>query len=137
MIIKCVGINNSEPFFDKPIPALLRCCVPGSAIQLLMPDKYISYQQIKWWKGVLLPALAKDSGDSVEYWETLLKTQVMPDEFTPFYVPIGKQIFPVIPSINKLSVKKMNQMIEGSVAKCHELGLTWVTLPDSELRKIA
>lgn len=135
MIIKCVSVNNGQPLFDKPISELLAECVPGAALQVLTPDKYISYQQIKWWKGVLLPALAKDSGDSVEYWETLLKTSVMTDEFTPFYVPIGKQVFPVIPSINKLSVKKMNQMIEGAVAKCHELGLTWVTLPDSELRK--
>jgi hypothetical protein len=48
---------------------------------------------------------------------------------------MGKQVFPVIPSINKLSVKKMNQLIEGSVAKCHEIGKIWVTLPDSSLRK--
>lgn len=135
MIIKCVSINDGQPLFDAPLSGLLKQCVPGAALQVLTPDKYISYQQIKFWKGVLLPALSKDSGDSVEYWETLLKTQVMPDEFTPYYVPIGKQVFPIIPSINKLSVKKMNQLIEGSVAKCHELGLTWVTLPESELRK--
>lgn len=137
MIIKCVSILEGQPYFDKPLSDLVGKCVPGSAIQLLTPDKYISSQQIRWFKGVLLPALSKDSGDSVEYWETLLKTSVMPDEFIPFYVPMGKQIFPVIPSINKLSIKKMNQLIEGSVAKCHELGLTWVTLPDSDLRKIA
>ena len=135
MIIKCVSMNEDQPLFDKPLAGLIKECVPGCALQLLTPDKYISYQQIKWWKGVLLPALAKDSGDSVEYWETLLKLTVMPDDFTPYYVPIKKQVFPVIPSINKLSVKKMNQLIEGSVAKCYELGLTWVTLPDSELRK--
>jgi len=135
MIIKCVSIIDDQPLFDKPLAELLDECTPGCALQVLTPDKYISYQQIKWWKGVLLPALAKDSGDSVEYWETTLKLAVMPDEFTPFYVPIKKQVFPVIPSINKLSVRKMNQMIEGAVARCHELGLTWVTLPDSELRK--
>jgi len=135
MILKCVSVVDNQPLFDKPLSELLSKCVPGAALQILTPDKYISYQQIRWFKGVLLPALAKDSGDSVEYWETLLKTSVMPDEFAPFYVPMGKQVFPVIPSINKLSIKKMNQLIEGSVAKCHELGLTWVTLPDSELRK--
>jgi hypothetical protein len=84
---------------------------------------------------VLLPALAKDTGDSVEHWETTLKLAVMPDEFQPFYIPIGKQIFPIIPSITKLSNKKMDRMIEGAVAKCHEYGLMWVTLPDKELRK--
>lgn len=135
MILKCVSIINDQPLFDGKLDDLLDECVPGSALQVLNPDKYISYQQIKWWKGVLLPALSKDSGDSVEYWETFLKTQVMPDDFTPFYVPIGKQVFPVIPSITKLGIKKMNQMIEGSVAYCRDkLGLLWVTLPDSELR---
>lgn len=135
MIIKCVSIVDDQPLFDTPLSDLLKQCVPGAALQILTPDKYISYQQIKWFKGVLLPALSKDSGDSVEYWETLLKTSVMPDEFTPFYVPIGKQVFPIIPSITKLSIKKMSLLIEGSVAKCHELGLTWVTLPNAELRK--
>lgn len=135
MIIKCVSIVDGQPAFDKPLSDLLGQCVPGAALQLLTPDKYISSQQIKWFKGVLLPALSKDTGDSIEYWETLLKTSVMPDEFMPFYVPIGRQVFPIIPSINTLSIKKMNQLIEGSVAKCHELGLMWVTLPDSSLRK--
>ena len=133
--IKVVEIRDGQPIFDKLIKELLDKCEVGGILQVLTPTEYISYQQIRWFKGVLLPALANDSGDSVEYWETLLKLTVMPDDFTPYYVPIKKQVFPVMPSINKLSVKKMNQLIEGSVAKCHELGLTWVTLPDSELRK--
>jgi hypothetical protein len=133
--IQVIKVIDGEPLFDKPIQELLKDCVSGSVIQLLTPAEYLGLQQIRWWKGVLLPALAKDTGDSIEYWETTLKLEVMPDEFAPFYVPIGKQVFPVIPSITKLSKTKMNQMIEGAVAKCHEHGLLWVTLPDSELRK--
>jgi hypothetical protein len=45
----------------------------------------------------------------------------------------GKE-YAKIPSITKLGIKKMNELIEGSVAKCHEWGLLWVTLPDSTLR---
>ncbi len=135
--IKVVSVIDGQPLFDKPLAELLNQCVAGGALTVLTPLEYISEQQRKWWKGVLLPALAKDSGDSVEYWETTLKLAVMPDEFTPFYVPIGKQVFPVIPSITKLSKTKMNQMIEGAVAKCHEYGLTWVTLPDKELKGLA
>lgn len=133
-LIKVTAILDGNPIFDRPIKELLDQCSIGGALQLLTPEGYISYQQIRFWKGVLLPALSKDSGDSVEYWETTLKLAVMPDEFTPFYVPIGKQVFPVIPSITKLSKTKMNLMIEGSVSKCHEYGLLWVTLPDKELR---
>ena len=132
--IKVLSIIDGQPLFNKPLPELLNNCVPGSVIQLLTSDEYLGLQQIRWWKGVLLPALSKDSGDSVEWWEARLKLAVMPDEFVPFYIPIGKQVFPVIPSITKLSKTKMNQMIEGAVAKCHEYGLTWVTLPDKDLR---
>jgi len=134
--IKVTAVIEGQPFFDKPLSKLLAECETGSIIQLLTPVEYIGLQQIRWWKGVLLPALAKDTGDSIGYWETKLKLAVMPDEFTPFYVPMGKQVFPVVPSISKLSVKKMNIMIEGSVAYCRdECGLDWVTLPDPELRK--
>lgn len=138
MILKCVSMIDDKPLFDGKLEDLINKCVPGGALKYFSPKDYTSYQQIKWWKGVLLPALSKDSGDSVEYWETLLKTQVLPDEFTPYYVSIGKQVFPVVPSITKLGIKKMNQMIEGSVAYCRDdLGLQWVTLPDSELRNVS
>jgi len=104
-------------------------------IKVMGESEYITERQRRWLKGVLLPALAKDSGDSVEYWETKLKLAVLPDDFAPFYVPLGKQVFPVIPSITKLSRKKMNMLIEGSVQKCHEWGFLWVTLPDERLKK--
>ena len=94
----------------------------------------ITYQQIRWWKGVLLPKLAEDSGESVSYWETKLKLEVLPEEFQPEIVVINKTAFNCIPSIKKLSLKKTNQLIEGSVQKCQEWGFTWVTLPDSALR---
>ena len=133
--IQVVSLRDGQPVFDKPLPELLKQCVPGGALTILTPLEYISEQQRKWWKGILLPALSKDTGDSIGWWETTLKLAVMPDEFTPFYVPIGKQVFPLIPSITKLSVKKMNQLIEGAVAHCRDdLGLMWVTLPDKELR---
>jgi hypothetical protein len=133
--IKVLSVIDGQPTFDKSLQELLKQCESGSIIQLLTPAEYISLQQIRWFKGVLLPALSKDTGDSIAWWETTLKMAVMPDEFAPVYVAIGKQVFPVIPSITKLSVPKMNQMIEGAVAYCRdECGLMWVSLPDKELR---
>ena len=126
---------DGQPTFEKPLDAILSELEPGGALQVLTPLEYHTDRQRKWWKGILLPALAKDSGDSVGYWETKLKLAVLPDEFAPYYVPMGKQIFPIIPSITRLSKKKMNMLIEGSVDKCHEWGFLWVTLPDKELRK--
>lgn len=98
--------------------------------------KELSLQQIRWWKGVLLPALAEDSGDSKAFWEAKLKLAVLPDEFQPEIVNINGKTFGYLPSVSTLSCKKTNELIEGSVAQCHEWGFAWVTLPDSELRKV-
>ena len=92
-------------------------------------------QQRKYWKGVLLPALAADSGDTLDYWETKLKLAVLPDEFAPVTTVVNRRKYTYIPSVSTLSIKKMNILIEGSVAKCHDWGFDWVTLPDKELRK--
>lgn len=94
-----------------------------------------SEQQRRWWKGVLLPALANDTGDSISYWETRLKLTVMPDEFAPVTTTIDGVDYSYLPSVKKLSIKKMNLLIEGSVAQCNDWGFSWVTLPDSDLRK--
>jgi len=94
-----------------------------------------SEQQRKWWKGILLPALKKDTGDTIDYWETLLKLTVLPDDFTPITTIINGREYVHVPSVNELSMTKMNLLIERSVAKCHDWGLMWVTLPDKELRK--
>ena len=126
---------NGVPTFEKPLDKILATLSRGGAIKTLSPVEYITHQQIAWFKGILLPALAKDSGDSVAYWETKLKLAVLPDDFQPFYVPMGKQIFPVIPSITILSKKKMNLLIKGSVDTCHDWGFDWITEPDKELRK--
>jgi hypothetical protein len=136
VIIKCVAVTEEGPLFDQPLSFILKGCVPGAAIQLLTPDKFISYQQIRWWKGILLTALSRDSGDSIAWWEATLKLAVMPDEFAPTYVAVGKQVLPIIPSISSLSIKKMGKLIEGSVSYCRDtLGLMWVTLPAAELKK--
>lgn len=130
-----ISIIDGEPTFKKPLKEILAELKMGWALKTLTPLEYITNQQIAWWKGILLPALAKDSGDSVGYWETKLKLAVLPDDFVPFYIPLGKQVFPIIPSITMLSKKKMNILIEGAVYQCHEWGFLWVTLPDSKLRK--
>lgn len=130
-----ISIVNNEPTFETPLAEILSKLKPGGAIKILTPAEYITQGQRAWWKGVLLPSLAKDTGDSIAYWETKLKLAVLPDDFVPFYIPFGKQVMPVMPSITILSMRKMNLLIEGSVAQCHEWGFMWVTLPDKDLRK--
>ena len=99
-----------------------------------------SEQQCKWWKGVLLPALAEDTGDSIAYWENKLKLSVMPEDFQPITIIVDGSLFTYLPSITTLGIKKMNLMIEGSVAHLRDESIYgdkfhWVTLPDKDLRK--
>ena len=138
-------IIDGEPTFDVPVSQIYAKCLPGGALKILSPLEAITERQRAWFKGILLSALAEDTGDSKEYWETVLKLAVLPEDFQPYYVPIGKQIFPVVPSITILGKKKMNLLIEGSVKHLRE-GVDdkkkslygdrfqWVTLPDKELR---
>ena len=133
-------ITDEGPTFEKPLDEILSELSPGGAIKTLTAAEYITDRQRRWLKGVLLPALSKHTGDSKEYWETRLKLAVLPDEFKPYYVPMGRQIFPVVPSITKLSKKKMSLLIEGSVEHLRDESkygdeFLWVTLPDDELRK--
>jgi hypothetical protein len=135
-----INIIDGQPTFTKPMSEILSEVKMGGGIKILDPDDYITEQQRAWFKGVLLRDLSKDTGDSREYWETRLKLAVLPDDFVPFYIPIGKQVFPVLPSITKLSMRKMNMLIEGSVAHLRDGNIygdrfLWVTLPDSTLRK--
>lgn len=104
----------------------------------------LSYKQIKFWKGYLLPALAKDTGDSIAYWENRLKIAVLPDVFEPITVVIDEETFHYLPSIAGISMKNMNLLMEGSVAHLRDEiegqslygnHFHWVTLPDELKRK--
>lgn len=97
--------------------------------------EHITQQQTAWWKAILLPALVKDNGDTLDVWENKLKVSVMPDEFATKTMTVNGHDYPYIPSITILTRQQMNTLIEGSVAKLHEWGFSWVTLPDAELRK--
>lgn len=109
-------------------------------IESLTEDAEWSEQQRKWWKGVLLPALASDTGDSVLYWETKLKLAILPEDFKPVNVVIEGVGYDYTPSVKHLSMKKMNILIEGSVDHLRDEAIygdqfSWITLPAKELKK--
>jgi hypothetical protein len=99
-----------------------------------------SDQQRKWWKGILLPGLAEYTGDSIQYWESVLKLAVMPDEFQFITVKCDGTTFTYLPSITILGQKKMNEMAKGAVAHLRDESIygdkfLWVTEPRKELKK--
>ena len=96
--------------------------------------KEISLQMIRWWKGVLLPALSKETGNSISWWETMIKLNVNPDYFKPFVVTVNGMAVTVLPSIANMPLKQALALVEGSVEWLHDNGFLWVTLPASELR---
>lgn len=135
-----ISIIDGQNTFEKPLEHIATEVKPGGALQVLAPEEYITDQQRKWWKGVLLKHLSRDTGDSIHWWENRLKLAVMPDKFQPIYTGYGKQVFGYIPSITILSKNQMNQMIEGSIAELRDeekYGTQFIhyTLPDKTKRK--
>ncbi len=133
MIFKAISVIDGWPTFEIKTDEILAKVKFGGGIEILDPATFITRQQVKWWKGVLLPALANDSGHSKGWWELKLKLTVLPDEFTPEVIPTksGEKIW-IYPSITSLSRNKMGELIEGAVGVCHGWGFSWVTLPDKE-----
>lgn len=114
-----------------------RCKV---SVESFSEDAEWSQYQCAWWKGILLPGLAEDTGDSIAYWEAVLKLAVMPDDFQFINVVVDDTEFSYLPSITTLGMKKMNVMIKGSVAHLRDERIYgdkfhWVTEPRRELRK--
>ncbi|MCK4625044.1 MAG: hypothetical protein KAV00_07025 [Phycisphaerae bacterium] len=130
-----VQIIDGQPTFPKPLSEILAEIEHGGAIQILSPLQYHTDRQRRWWKGVLLPALAKDTGESASIWEARLKLAVLPDDFAPEYVTVNDRPYASVPSITKLGKKKMTALIDGAIDQLHSWGFTWVVSPDAELRK--
>ena len=138
-IHKIIDVINGEPTFEVPIEKVWEGCKKGGAYRQLDPVEYITLQQTRWVKGILLPALSEDTGDSVAVWEARLKRNVMPDDFPPAVVQDSQIVYITLPSITTLGKRKMGQFIEGSVShlrdeKIYGDKFQWVTLPDKELR---
>ena len=134
------SIIDGQPTFKKPLEAILEDLKLGGGIKTLTLLEYITLQQIRWVKGVLLPALSKDTGDSVAVWEARLKRNVMPDDFLPAVIQDGANVYVTLPSITTLGKRKMGEFIKGSVdhlrdEKIYGDRFLWVTLPDETLRK--
>lgn len=141
-------LEDGTRTFEKPVGEILDEVEYDGALQVLRPEQYITYRQRAWFKGILLPALAAHSGDSKDWWETRLKTQVMPDVFSCRYVAVGKEVWRIVPSIRDMSKNRMTQLIKGSVAHLHDKTVdgepvpkpiykgeyAWVKLPNRDLR---
>ena len=130
---KVMDMIDGLPTFQEPLNSILAHCQKGGAIKVLSPLEHHTDQQRAWFKGVLLPSLAKETGDSVRHWETRIIMELFPHDVT--YVAVNNQVCPIVPSISQYGKNKMKTLIEESVDKCHDWGFSWVTLPDRELRK--
>lgn len=105
----------------------------------------ITNAQKRWIKGILLAQLVIATGESIGYWEDILKLKVMPDKFAPVTTKTENAEIIHLPSITILTKAEAGEFIVGSVAylrdeqqelKGKRFGDTfhWVMLPDPELR---
>ena len=133
MIHEVMEIIDGQPCFEQPLADILAELSEGGALQTLTASECITARQRRWWKGVLLPALNKDNGESKRWWEIKLIEAIFPEDVE--YVAFNNRMFPVAPSISSFGKKKMTDLIEECVPQLHEWGFMWVTYPDPELRR--
>jgi len=133
MLHEVMDVIDDQPCFEQPLADILAELKRGGALQTLSPAEYLTARQVRWWKGVLLPALSKDNGESKRWWEIKLIEDIFPDDIE--YVKFKNRMFPVAPSITSYGKKKMTELIEESIPTLHKWGFEWATYPDPELRK--
>lgn len=132
---------EGEACFDRPSfeAELAKYEWSKVTIEPWSKSKERSLQQTRWWKGVLLPAMAKEKNLRKGEWEDTLKLNVMYQVFKPekrraILLDRTVHVYDHIPSISVLNCKQMNELIEGSVDWLRGEGYMWVTLPDSEMK---
>ena len=125
---------DGVPSFPKPLTEIAAEVPPDGALVVWTLAEFITNQQIRWFKGILLKHLANDSGYTVGYWERKILKAHAPELVEIDVDEYGnKDTF--VRSINNLSKKRMSELIEGAVELAHDEGFTWVTLPDATLRR--
>jgi hypothetical protein len=104
-------------------------------VEACSESRQLSLQQIRWIKGILLPALA-ENGESVLVWENRLKVSIMPEKFIYACIVDGVA-YNCIHSITILNIKETNQFMEQAVELLRNppYDFKWVTLPDKLKRK--
>lgn len=135
----------NEPRFEKKAVSIVRSVPVGGALAVLDASEVESGlgwsdAQRKWWKGQLLPSLAACTGNTVDWWETRLKLQVMPDEFQPITTVIDGEEHTHLESIKKLTREQMTEMVTGSVAHLRDETIygkifQWVVWPNPDKKK--
>jgi hypothetical protein len=123
---------DGQPTLDKPWDELYKACQVGGCVKVLSPRAAHTDRQRRWFKGILLKELSRDSGYSERQMEIKLISTIFPDDVT--FSEVNHRRYPTVPSISKYNKRKMTQLIEESVPLCHEWGFDWVTYPDESLR---
>ena len=70
-----IAIFDGEPTFERPLNLILAELKVGGALKTMTPLEHITDRQRKWYKGICLPALAKndENGETVGWWDVEVK----------------------------------------------------------------
>jgi hypothetical protein len=140
MVHQVKHIIDGQPCFEKPLDEILSECEVGGGIKILAPNEYITEQQRRYYKGVVLPHLVKqdENGETLEWWDmhvkrlcgglAYLKKEVFfTEDIMGNKIPIGRL------TTKGVGKKNMSNFLEEILSKSMELG--WgVSPPDPELR---
>ena len=70
-----IDIIDGEPTFEVPLSEIWAELTVGGAVKVLTPAEHITDRQRRWYKGILLPTLAKhdENQETIGWWDTEVK----------------------------------------------------------------
>lgn len=127
--------TSKPPRFEKTYSEILSSVPPGGALQVLTPLEQYSARQRRWYRGICLPGLSHWSGDTISYWDELLKRECHGIDFLKMeHWTLANGTVLARLTIKGVGKKKMMLFMEEILDKSKEKG--WpITAPDPDLRK--
>lgn len=127
-------MDGFPPRFKKTYGDILMEVPPGGALQVLTPLEQYSKRQRAWYRGICLPGLSDWSGDTISYWDELLKKDCHGKDLLKveyWEMQDGKMLARL--TIKNVGKKKFTQFIIEILDMAQEKG--WpITAPDPDLR---
>ncbi len=127
-------IPDHPPRFEVPYSDIIRSVPVGGALQVLTALEHHTARQRKWYRGICLPGLSDWSGDTISYWDELLKKECHGKDLLKveyWEMQNGEMLARL--TIKNVGKKKFTQFIIEILDMAREK--TWpMTAPDPDLR---
>ena len=136
-----ISMINGKPTFEVPLSEILKQLRPGWALKIISPAEYITDRQRRYYKGYVLPTLAKndENGETVGFWDIEVKKRCKGLDYLNkeifYYQDESGHIIPIGRLTTKGVGKKNMSMFLEEILSVSVIEGWPISPPDENLRK--